>query len=266
MLAWLLWVCAGTEVYAFSPYELYLESGLERQVMLAARLKAGTEAMALEGRLAGLGQAIVGERLAAAGIREVVVFRRDLLGRQAIFVRFLYAGALPYLEAAERFAGATRGMALEELLEPLGTREMAGSPWRALEWINHIRGDRTEGPPSQRVGIICEIRPDKEAEYRQLHQSVWPGVVDQVARGRIRDLGIFLLPVEGRLVEVLYLDYMGKDGAADDAANKADLTNQRWWRHTDACQRPLPGVKEGIWAGMEQLFPRPRKASEADPP
>lgn len=241
-------------LHGFSPYELYLESGLERQVMLCARI-VPEERERFEANLERLSTPPVQKRLQEAGIREVVVMERALFGESAVFVRFLYAGALPYLEAAERFSEAIEETGLNGSVGALIDTVNGSPPWHQMEWINHIRGDRSAGKPTQRVGIICEIRPEKEGDYRALHQSVWPGVVDQVVRGRIRDLGVFLIPFQGRLLEVLYLDYMGNDGPADDAANKKDLTNQRWWRHTDACQRPLPDVAGGIWSGMEMLFP-----------
>lgn len=249
----------------FSPYELYLSTGLERQVMLCAGVQADSEG-ALVSILRQLASDDTERALASSGIRDVVVMRKDFFGRSVVFVRFLYSGNLPYLGAAEAFENALVQVRFDTVLEPLIAEPKGFGVWHQMEWINHIRGDRTEGEPSLRVGIICEIIPEKEADYRSLHQSVWPGVVDQVVRGRIRDLGVFLLPLDGHLVEVLYLDYMGLDGAADDAANKADLTNQRWWRHTDACQRPLPGVEGGIWSGLEMVFPLAETVSPGSVP
>lgn len=260
----LIFLCS-LSLSGFSPYELYLASGLERQVMLCAGLKADSET-ALVSILRQLESDDTKRALASGGIRDVTVMRKDCFGRSVVFVRFLYSGNLPYLGAAERFDEAVDQLGFDLVLEPLIVEQKGSGVWHQMEWINHIRGDRTEGEPSQRVGIICEIIPEKEAAYRSLHQSVWPGVVDQVVRGRIRDLGVFLLPLDGHLVEVLYLDYMGSDGAADDAANKADLTNQRWWRHTDACQRPLPGVEGGIWSGLEMVFPFAETASAESAP
>ena len=52
------------------------------------------------------------------------------------------------------------------------------------------------------------------------------------------------------MVEFLYVEYMGGDAQRDDAANKADPISQRWWKLTDACQKPFADVKEGIWVLM----------------
>lgn len=260
----LIFLCS-LSLNGFSPYELYLASGLERQAMLCAGLRPDSETN-LTRTLSQLASDDIAGALASNGIREVTVMRKDFFGRSVLFVRFLYSGELPYLGAADAFSKAVENLRFDLILEPLIVEQKGSGVWHQMEWINHIRGDRTEGEPSLRVGIICEIIPEKEADYRSLHQSVWPGVVDQVVRGRIRDLGVFLLPLDGHLVEVLYLDYMGLDGAADDAANKADLTNQRWWRHTDACQRPLPGVEGGIWSGLEIVFPFAERTSSKSAP
>ena len=89
-------------------------------------------------------------------------------------------------------------------------------------------------------------------EYRTLHQTVWPGVVDQVARSNNRNLSIFLVELGADLVEFLYVEYVGDDQVRDDAMSKADPVNIRWWKHTGACQKPLPGTND-TWDMMDAV-------------
>ena len=122
-----------------------------------------------------------------------------------------------------------------------------------MEWINFIRGAGIEGQPTSTTMLATSVIPEKEREYRTLHQTVWPGVVDQAIRGKIRHLNIYLVELDDQLVEFLYLEYMGKNQQADDIANKADPINQRWWKLTDACQRPFSDVTDGIWTTMRPV-------------
>jgi L-rhamnose mutarotase len=97
--------------------------------------------------------------------------------------------------------------------------------------------------------MVTTIKPEKESDYRSLHQTVWPGVVDQMIRGNNRNFCIFLAEIEDTLYEFFYLEYMGTDPEKDDQMNKEDPVNQRWWAQTGPCQQPLPGETE-IWASM----------------
>jgi len=118
-----------------------------------------------------------------------------------------------------------------------------------MEWINYIRGLDTEREPTQVLSMVTTIKPEKESDYRSLHQTVWPGVVDQMIRGNNRNFCIFLAEIEDTLYEFFYLEYMGIDSEKDDQMNKEDPVNQRWWAQTGPCQQPLPGETE-IWASM----------------
>ena len=121
-----------------------------------------------------------------------------------------------------------------------------------MEWINYIRGRDVDSPAASNLMIVTTVLPEKEQEYRSLHQTVWPGVVDQVTRSNNRDLCIFLTEINGLLVEFLYLEYVGDAPEADEAMSQSDAINHRWWKLTDACQQGLPGV-EGNWVLMQPV-------------
>jgi L-rhamnose mutarotase len=98
--------------------------------------------------------------------------------------------------------------------------------------------------------FTTELRPEKAAEYRLLHDAVWPGVQQRIRDCNIQNYSIFLQ--EGtfaedpsRLLLIGYLEYTGADWTKDMEAMAADAETQRWWALTAPCQRPLPNAETG---------------------
>lgn len=235
--------------FGFSPYENYLLSGKPTYVGLLARAKSGRE-KELQQRLLSICKDPKKARLPRVGISNPAAFERSLQGQKWFLVVFRYAGGKPYLTAAQAFESVTPD--LHELLEPHPRAVRYGCRWLQMEWINYIRGLNVERKPTQVLSMVTTIRPEKESEYRSLHQTVWPGVVDQMIRGNNRNFCIFLADIGETLYEFFYVEYMGTDPAKDDQMNRQDPVNQRWWSRTDLCQEPLPGEKE-IWAPMTPI-------------
>ena len=105
----------------------------------------------------------------------------------------------------------------------------------------------------QRMGMVIGLRPEKVAEYKQLHADVWPGVLKMISACQIRNYSIFLKEPENLLFG--YWEYHGSDFAADAARMAADPETQKWWALTDPCQDPLPTREDGeFWAMMDQVF------------
>lgn len=103
----------------------------------------------------------------------------------------------------------------------------------------------------QRFASVIRLRPEKEAEYRELHAAAWPGVLDALRRAHVGNYSIFLR--DGVLFS--YLEYDGDDYAADLAAVAADDTTRRWWALTDPCQQPVDSAGDSEWwASAEELF------------
>ena len=102
-----------------------------------------------------------------------------------------------------------------------------------------------------RHASVIRLRPEREVEYRELHRTVWPDVLAQIARSNIRNFSIFLR--DGLLFS--YFEYVGNDFATDMAAIAADPATKRWWELTAPCQVPVATAGEGeLWAPMEQIF------------
>ena len=111
-----------------------------------------------------------------------------------------------------------------------------------LELICHLpcADEKKTTGEIHRVGLICELNPDMEQKYRTLHQTVWPGVIDQMSRSNYRHWTTWCVEIESKLYLIAYFEYIGTDKAADDADMASDPTTIRWWKHTDACQQKLP--------------------------
>jgi L-rhamnose mutarotase len=103
----------------------------------------------------------------------------------------------------------------------------------------------------QRYGSVIKLKPEKLAEYKELHASVWPDVLKMIRACNIRNYSIFYR--DGFLFS--YFEYHGTDFAADMQKMAADPATQAWWKLTDPCQQPLETCKPGEWwASMEEFF------------
>ena len=105
----------------------------------------------------------------------------------------------------------------------------------------------------QRMGMVIGLKPDKVAEYKQLHAAVWPDILSMISACNIRNYSIFLKEPENLLFG--YWEYHGADFGVDAAKMAADPRTQEWWSVCMPCQAPLETRKEGEWwAMMEEVF------------
>jgi L-rhamnose mutarotase len=103
----------------------------------------------------------------------------------------------------------------------------------------------------ERYGSVIQVRPEKLAEYKELHANCWPEVLDMIRKCNIRNYSIYYR--DGILYS--YFEYVGDDFKADMAKMAADPKTQEWWARTDPCQIPVESAKEGEkWAPMEEVF------------
>ena len=109
---------------------------------------------------------------------------------------------------------------------------------------------------SRIFGSIVGLRPEWVERYTVLHEHVFPGVLDRLARSNIGNYSIFLGlarddaavgPAGPALTLFSHLEYAGSDHAADMAAMAADETTKQWWTLTDPMQVPLPERADGDW-------------------
>ena len=106
---------------------------------------------------------------------------------------------------------------------------------------------------------VTGLKPEKAEYYRQLHAHPWPGVNRTIKACHIRNFSIHEREIDGKLYLVAYLEYTGKDFAADMARMAADPETQRWWKETDPCQSPLPDAAAAgkIWSDARMVFHLP---------
>ncbi len=103
----------------------------------------------------------------------------------------------------------------------------------------------------RRYGMVVGLDPARLDEYRSLHASVWPEVLETIRRCNIRNYSIYYK--DGYLFS--YFEYVGDDFATDMARMAADAKTQEWWAIVKPMQRPLPSRRPGEWwAEMEEVF------------
>lgn len=101
--------------------------------------------------------------------------------------------------------------------------------------------------------MVIGIKPERIAEYKQLHAAAWPEILATISRANIKNYTIFLREPENLLFGCW--EYHGSDFAADAALIAADPKTREWWALTDPCQTPLDSRAEGEWwAQMEEVF------------
>lgn len=102
-----------------------------------------------------------------------------------------------------------------------------------------------------RVSSIIKLRPEKEVEYRALHEAVWPDVLETLRASGITNYSIFLR--DGMLFS--YLEFTGDDYEMAMVNVASDEATQKWWKLTDPCQQQLDSVTANEWwAGAEEIF------------
>jgi len=108
----------------------------------------------------------------------------------------------------------------------------------------------------QRYGSVIRIESENIKEYKRLHADVWPGVLKRIKECNIHNYSIYLGELEkGKYYLFSYFEYTGNNFEADMAKMAADEITQKWWKHTDPLQVPVPTRKQGEWwAKMEEVF------------
>jgi len=103
----------------------------------------------------------------------------------------------------------------------------------------------------KRYGMVIHLKPEKIADYIELHRTVWPEVLAILSRHFVKNYSIFL---KDNLL-FGYLEYHG-DNYVLDMQQVADYpVTKRWWELTVPCQQPLASSSEGEWWSlMQEVF------------
>lgn len=246
-----------------SPYENQLAHEDFRRVGLIAIVP--TENQTAVAEFLSSPPADLTARLAAVGIQQLDLFASAVDSRAYLFAFLHFAGtdfeAVPGIVAADPWLAQ-----ISPLLEPHPRADASVSPWLRMELIN-VCGPTLPAPsndlPVTRTGFLSGLLPDRELPYRTLHQTNWPGIVDQMARSHIRYWVTFLIEFGADLRLFTYCEYTGTDRAADDALMANDPVTQRWWAHTEPCLISLDGSGR-TWVPMDTSLRLVRRASSPD--
>ncbi len=104
----------------------------------------------------------------------------------------------------------------------------------------------------KRVGMVIGIKPEKIAEYKELHADSNAGVRDLLTKYHMHNFSIYLQEIDGKYYEFGYYEYTGKDFEADMAKLDAEPRNKEWLAICDPMQIPLKG--HNSWAEMELVY------------
>ncbi|MCG7852716.1 MAG: L-rhamnose mutarotase [Methanosarcinaceae archaeon] len=104
----------------------------------------------------------------------------------------------------------------------------------------------------KRVGMVIGIKPEKIAQYKELHADSNPGVRDLLTKYHMHNFSIYLQEIDGKYYEFGCYEYTGNDFEADMAKLDAEPRNKEWLSICDPIQIPLKGYKS--WAEMELVY------------
>jgi len=231
---------------AFSPYENYLMSGAQRHVMLLASVRQGKESE-LNAEIKKL------SKLKKKGISNISGYLTKLNKKQYVLIYFDY-NKKEYLNAVADFEKLKQTQALGSLVDALPLAKSRGNTWLQLEWICYIQGAELHGKPSSRFSMVTRVKPEKEMEYRMLHQTVWPGIVDWMKRKGYHNFSIYVTYIDDQIYEFFYTETIKPDQKAATIKNmESETAYKRWLNNTDACQNPLKGA-DGIWLMTDSIL------------
>jgi len=234
----------------FSPYENYLLSGKQTHVALMSSVKEG-KADELQAALKSLTEKKPVRAFKKVKISNLSSYSKTLSGKTWFMIYFDYDGET-YLDAVKAFESTEAVQKFAPLLEPHPRAKGYGNHWLQLEWINYIHGAKSNKNAPNKFSMVTRMKPEKEAEYRWLHQCTWGGTVDRMTRMEYHDFSIFLVELGDEIYEFFYVEFIGDDAKKDEMSSLSDPTYQRWISYTDPCQNPLPDAN-GIWSMMDKV-------------
>ena len=144
---------------------------------------------------------------------------------------------------------------------------MAGASIAAVYAIQHwIR--RRKQPAPRRYGAVIRLKPGAYLRYRQLHDKVWPQVLERMYQSNIRNFTIYYHKETGLLFQ--HFEWIGhwKNPRQDEAklfqrdmeAIANDPVTRDWWKECEPCQEPVhdrkgpppsEGGRDDWWSPME---------------
>jgi len=106
---------------------------------------------------------------------------------------------------------------------------------------------------SRRMAMVIGVRPEKLAEYKELHANPWPEMNAALTAANIRNYSIYLREPENLLFG--YWEHTGTDYAADMRGLNRLAIAKQWLALTDTCQARPPTARDSEWwSSMPEIF------------
>jgi L-rhamnose mutarotase len=122
-----------------------------------------------------------------------------------------------------------------------------GSTVHPIE-VFHTEGYAGPLETIERAGMLMQLKSGKEQAYREEHRTIWPEILEGIARVKIRNYTIFQI---GRVL-FSYLQAEDLDRAMQILA--ADPDNQRWQRNMADMFDVGPGIQDGATVFLQEVF------------
>ena len=104
---------------------------------------------------------------------------------------------------------------------------------------------------TQRYAMAVRLKDDKKEFYLKNHQNVWPEILSELKKIKIKNYSIFLKE------EFMfgYLEYEGSNFAQDmEEMGKIPIVN-KWTKLMIECFNPFPNNEENdSWVMMDEIF------------
>ena len=218
-----------------SPYENRLERERFRRIGLVSSIQPGANSE-LDNIISSK-PSNLHEQLEATGIHNPHIYVKGISGKEVLYIYFEtenldQEAAIQSLKQSSPWWSSLEAV----LLSPRPSSNAENQPWARAELINVIAANpdlkRDAGQP---MGLVSGLKPEQELWYRTLHQTNWPGVIDQMRRSHYQNWTTFLIDWDGKLLLLTHVEYLGSDITADNKAMAQDPVTQRWWTHTQPC-------------------------------
>ncbi|KAK9378062.1 rhamnose mutarotase [Kockiozyma suomiensis] len=112
--------------------------------------------------------------------------------------------------------------------------------------------------PGKRICQIVKVRPEHLAEYKRVHEAVWPEVLQEIRESNIVDYSIHYEPRSQLLIASF--KYIGDDWERDSQRSSNHEPTKKWWQLTDGMQQSLVEGSTGStdprgwWTPLEEVF------------
>lgn len=103
----------------------------------------------------------------------------------------------------------------------------------------------------KRYAMAVKLKDEKKVFYLKNHQNVWPEVLEELKKIKVKNYSIFLK--ENFMFG--YLEYEGNNFDADMAKMSKIEIVEKWNKLMIACFNPFPNNEENdSWVIMDEIF------------